>query len=107
MNDFNDIGKQMPYTESEDYLNRLIETSTETAIAQQQPKVRTRRIQWIGVAASVAIVVAIGITYVLRNTQAQVVTPTTESPLDDFLCNLSDEDAQMIEYYEIEDIPEY
>ena len=36
MNDlFNDIGKRLPYQESEDYLNNLIETAADNAISRQ------------------------------------------------------------------------
>ena len=105
MKDFDKIGKRMPYAESEDYLEGLIEASTETAITRQQPKTRIRRIQWIAAAASVAIVAAVGTTIFIKHQSA--VSTQTDSPLDVYLCNLSDDDAQLIDCYEIEEIPEY
>ena len=37
----NDIGKRMPYRENEEYLNNLIEVSTEKAIQQQSTAKRS------------------------------------------------------------------
>lgn len=109
MKEVNDATKRMPYCESEDYLDGLIEKSTRSAIARQRPKGRARRARWIAAAATVVVTLGIGFTYYLKtNRQPQpVVTLHTEDPLDVFLNGLSDEDAQLLDYYEIEDIPEY
>ena len=48
-----DIGKRLPYTESEEYLNNLIDTMTENAILQQ-PRAKKNRHWGMMMAASAA-----------------------------------------------------
>ncbi len=99
----------MPYAESEDYLNRLISQATEQAISQgQQSKTRPLR-TWIAAAAAALVLIAgLTITYFHQdNAEEQVAEQTTTGPIDQFLDNLTDDEAQQLAYYEIEDIPEY
>ena len=109
MKDFiNDIGKKMPYEESEEYLDGLITRATEGAIKHQaamQVKSHWRKIR-LSAAAAVLIVVGIG-TAVWKVQQQTVATMASESPLDEFLISLTDEEVAQLPYYEIEEIPEY
>jgi len=110
MKDFQNIGKRMPYTEDKDYISSLIERSTETAL-HQAPKAKTvsLRTKWMAVAAiAVVLLAGIGITYHHQTTETAqpVMAETVTSPIDDFLNSLSDEDVQLLAYYEIEEIPE-
>lgn len=108
---FNDIvGKKLPYHESEQYLDQLLDTATDNAIKHrfQHPKNR----HWGMVAASVAAVslLVLGIGFKLLHDPipaTTTVTLTGEGPLDEFLNSLSDEEAAQLQYYEIEEIPEY
>ena len=108
MNEFDEIGKQMPYSESEDYLKQVINKSAETAVQRHKPTSRMRRLQWIAAAASIVIAASLGLAYLSKtNHTHNSGTVQVESPLDEYLNSISDDDAQLIEYYEIEEIPEY
>ena len=105
-NVFNNIGKKMPYRESEEYLDNLIDVTIEKAIHQAS----TRRRQRVGIiiasAAAVALLV-VGIGLTLFNGQSDPVAISDQGPLDEFLSTLSDEEAAQLSFYEIEEIPEY
>ena len=104
---FNDIGKRMPYRESEEHLDTLIDKATENAINHQ---VQTNRRSRLGVmlasAAAVALLV-LGIGFTLFKGQDKPATTGDQGPLDEFLSTLSDEEAAQLSFYEIEEIPEY
>ena len=111
MNDlFNDIGKRLPYQESEDYLNNLIDATAEKAISRHATV--SKRRQWaliaLSAAASIAIIAGVGITILHQQERPSIMTAVNESgPLDEFLNSLSKEEAAQLQYYEIEEIPEY
>jgi hypothetical protein len=111
MKDFENIGKRMPYTEREGYVQQLVDRATEQAISQKQKARRVSLRTKMAVAATVALLLAgAGITYRLAiqpTTTGVAETEVTASPVDDFLNSLSDEDAQLLAYYGIEEIPEY
>ncbi len=110
MKDFETLGKRMPYAESDEYLSSLIERTTETAIQRaRKPRTTLRPAFRMAVAAAVAaLLVFVGITlWNPMTTAPQVAQAATESPVDDFLNNISDEDAQLLAYYEVEDIQNY
>lgn len=110
---FDDIGKKMPYQESETYLNNLIDRVTEVAISKQHA---VGQVSWrkrhkhmmIASAAAVALLV-IGIATTMLNSPgtAPATAMTANGPLDEFLNTLSNEEAAQLPYYEIEEIPEY
>ncbi len=63
---------------------------------------------WIvSAVASVAILAGIGIISFHDTTSVFPTAENETSPIDQFLNDLTDEEVQMIAYYEIEDIPEY
>jgi len=116
MKEVQNIGKRMPYAESEDYLNGLISQATEQAILQgargkeQGASGKTRVIRmWMAAAAAALVLIGgVAITYFHQNdTEELVAEQTTTGPIDHFLDNLTDDEAQQLAYYEIEDIPEY
>ena len=108
MKEFQNIGKQMPYKESEAYLNQLISQSTENAISQAPKRTATiRRMRYIAAAAAVALLVTIGVTQCTGTSEPQMAQTEQAGPLDEFLNSLSDEEAQLLAYYDIEEIPEY
>ena len=108
MNDFDDIGKQMPYFENDEYLERLICTTTEEAIRHAKPKSRHRLILiTASAAASVLLVLGIGFTLWYSGTSSSSEPISSVSPIDEFLNSLSDKEIAALPYYEIEEIPEY
>ncbi len=118
MKEFENIQKRMPYRESDDYVKQLIDHATDQAINKaaeaRQPRAKTRSMRWMAAAAAVAAVMALaGIAYNSQPTAYDSDTLTAmadynddRGPIDDFLDNLSDEEAQLLAYYEIEEIPE-
>lgn len=107
---FNDIGHRLPYQESEDYLDNLIDATTEKAISRQHAAKRNRhwRVMAISAAASIALIIGIGFTLLNHDNKPSPVTAMDDTgPLDEFLNTLTDEEAAQLQYYEIEEIPEY
>ncbi len=117
MKQFEDIKKRMPYAESEDYLKQLIEQSTETAIRKAaRPKAQVRTLRAVIAAAAVAVLLlAIGLTQFKNDDQQMAMVQQNEQelvaadngPIDDFLDTLSDDEAQLLAYYELDEVPEY
>ena len=110
MNDLlNDIGKKMPYHESEAYLGHLIEQATEQAIIHEHKRKSSGRlaVMLTSAAAVVLLVVGIGLTVINHGSNKALASQQVESPIDQFLNTLSDEEVAQLPYYEIEEIPEY
>lgn len=105
----NDIGKKMPYSESQEYLDGLIDRTTDQAIKQHIVASSKRR--WGVMAASAAAValllVSIGLTVMNNESQRPSVSFQAQSPIDEFLGSLTDEEVAQLPYIEIEEIPEY
>ena len=105
----NDIGKKMPYSESQEYLDGLIDRATEQAVKRHVVAGGKRR--WGVMAASAAAValllVGIGLSVMNNESQRPSVTIQTQSPIDEFLGSLTDEEVAQLPYIEIEEIPEY
>ena len=109
MKEFQNIGKRMPYQESGEYVSQLISRSTEQAISESR-KAQHRPIrQWMAAAAvSVVLLAGAGITlFHTADDETIASAETAISPIDQFLDGLTDDEAQMLAYYEIEEIPEY
>ena len=110
MNDLlNDIGKKMPYQESKDYLDRLLEQAAQKAIMHEHKRKSSRRLAMmiISAAAVVLLVVGIGLSVTGHGSKTVIATQQVESPMDQFLNSLSEEELSQLPYYEIEEIPEY
>ena len=105
---FNDIGKRMPYRESDEYLNDLIEKSTKKAIQHHSAARRNWRRRFMAASAAAVTLLILGIGVALFNGRdAQPVPMGDQGPLDEFLSTLSDEEAAQLPFYEMEEIPEY
>lgn len=103
------IGQRLPYVESDEYLDGLIDRVTENAIAAQA-HARTRK-RWglmVSSAAAVALL-AIGISLTVLNGKpnSEPVATQADGPIDEFLNGLTDEEVVALPCYEIEEIPEY
>lgn len=110
MKEFSDeIGKKMPYNESEEYLDSLIDRATEQAIKQHAGDRGSHR--WMVMAASAAAValllISIGVTVMNYESRQSAVTLQAEGPIDEFLSSLTDEEVAQLPFIEIEEIPEY
>lgn len=106
---FDDIGKRLPYNESEMYLENLIDEMTENAILRHHQS-RTKRHWGLITASAASILLIIGIGFAFLHNRAvnpATVTQNNEGPIDEFLNSLTDEEVAMLPYYEIEEIPEY
>ena len=106
---FENLGKKLPYRESDEYLDTLLDRVAENAVRRQD---RTHGKKHWGLmltsAAAVALLVlGIGLT-VLNNGRSQhVLVQQTDSPIDEFLNSLTDEEVAQLPCFEIEEIPEY
>lgn len=126
MNDLmNKVGKRLPYGETDDYVNRLIERCADRAIASA-PSRRSARIRrlWIGW-SSAAAVVAVAATAALRvavhqprsadeavagmamNIESSAESVERSEPLNVVLTQMTDDQLASITYYCTDDIPEY
>lgn len=111
MKEFENMGKRMPYTENPEYVSQLIERTTEEAIRQtdhlrQQVTIRPL-IRYAAAAAIAALMVFSAISLWNRTESQQIAKTESVSPIDDFLASLSDEDVQLLAYYDIEDAIDY
>ena len=98
----------MPYRESEGYVNDLVNRATEQAIRHQRTNKRSLS-RMIAVAAiSFVLLAGAGITYYnYVSTPTQLIAENQMSPIDEFFNSLTDEEVQMLDDYEVEEIPEY
>ncbi len=87
-------------------LRQLIEARA----AEEAPaKVRKLWPVWTGAAAAAValLLVSIGLTVMNNESQRPSVSLQTQSPSDEFLGSLTDEEVAQLPYIEIEEIPEY
>lgn len=105
---FNDIGKRLPYQESDQYIDDLINKATEHAIGHHHDRSNKRlRMMIVSAAAVALLLIGIGVSVINQNDKAATTAMQASSPLDEFLNTLSTEEAAQLPYYEIEEIPEY
>lgn len=99
--------KVLPYRETDEYVSNLVERATEHAISKQTRKRPLLRKYLI--AATVALLLAgAGVTYYqMAPVRRQLAAQQQKSPVDDFLNSITDDEAKLLPYYEIEEIPEY
>lgn len=99
MKEFENIETSLPYKESPEYVENLVERCAETA-AQSNPasaKVVVR--PWFYAFAGVAAAAIIGLGVFLFKDR--------RSPMDSFLASLTDEEVTLIADLPLTDIPEY
>ncbi|MBQ9411317.1 MAG: hypothetical protein IJU21_06885 [Bacteroidales bacterium] len=98
MKEFENIVTDLPYKESAEYVESLVERCT-TAAAKSGPApakvVRPWFYAFAGAAAAAAVILGV---FLFTN---------RTSPMDSFLASLTDEEAAMIVDLPITDIPEY
>lgn len=107
---FSDIGKKLPYTEAPEYLDSLIDKVTEAAITRQHGHRDSRRMRRMAMSAAAGALLLIAIGFTVYHQQARpaaAVTVQADGPLDEFLNTLSAQELSQLQYYEIEEIPEY
>ena len=104
MKEFGNINTNLPYKESESYVDALVKRSEETARLQgrRESKINRRLVfSLAGLAAAAAIVLAVIIPSGRKTIQS------AGSPIEMFLASISDSEAEMIMDFPVEDIPEY
>lgn len=107
---FDNIGKRLPYDESEEYLDGLLDKAAHVALQQHgRPQGRKRRgLMWASAAAVALLLMGIGFHELNNDVNRQpVVTHQAGGPIDEFLNSLTDEEVAQLPCYEIEEIPEY
>ena len=108
MKEFQNIGKRMPYAESDEYLSQLLSRATEQAISQPTTSTSRTTRTWLAAAAVATLLAGAGISYFQHQpTTDQLAASQEESPIEQFLNELSDDDVQFLACYDIEEIPEY
>lgn len=105
----NEIGKKLPYKESDEYLDRLIAQATEGALQRQTATRHKRHWRMVMTSAAAVAMIVIGVGAVVWNgfQEQDKSTMPVKSPIDEFLSTLTDEEVAQLPYYEIEEIPEY
>ncbi len=93
-----DMTRTMPYKEEEGYVAGIVARTTERAI--NTPGKVQRSIPFARIAASIAVMVTLGGSGWMYMKHKE----TQEAPLDTFLSSISDEEAEMLDYYYIEEI---
>lgn len=99
MKTLEEIDKKTPFCESDEYIASLVDKVTENAIAGKSTRTR---FPFMKMAASIAIIFTLGGAgwMFLHNDSAT----QSQSPLDSFLCQITDEEAEQIMYYDIEEL---
>ena len=103
----------MPYRESNDYLESLIASCTERAVNQQhgsrpeKGRAAVRPLWRMMTTAAAALAVLIIGVWMYVHHQDTLRTEAEQGPLQEFLAEISDAEAQQIVYYEIEEITGY
>ena len=103
------IEKKMPYRETDEYLDKLINRVTENAL-EQHSGFTTRWCKGgalMSAAAVALVVIGIGITVHNQLQSVELTTQPASGPIDEFLNTLTDDEVAMLPYYEIDEIPEY
>ena len=96
----------MPYSETDEYVSRLVANVTEHAIAHRRSHRHTIR-RSVAAAASVLLVLTgAGIAYHYHRASysSHIIAQKQVSPVDEFLSSITDEEAMMLTSYEIEEI---
>lgn len=110
-----------PFSEPPAYVEQLVERCTENALRQaplrqQHRRLQLRRLQlrrrFMAAAASIVIIVGVGITLpTLRQqllpTAQTAATQADANALENYLASISDEEAQLLTDYEVEEFVEY
>ena len=106
---FDNIGKKLPYHESEEYLDSLIDKSARVALQQHGMSSggKRRSLIWASAAAVALLLIGIGFHELNDTNRQSVATMQDGGPFDEFLNSLTDEEVAQLPCFEIEEIPEY
>ncbi len=113
MKDFEEIGKKMPYRESEDEVDALLSRVTARALAEAPSKrKRTMVTRYISYAASAAAVAVIAVTVGLHlmnqsSTSSIYDTVINSESMSEVLSDMDSEALAAQEYYTVNVLPEY
>lgn len=100
--------KRLPYHEMQEYVDGLIDRTTQQAIERGHKRSGSRNWRMAAAAAAVVVIaLGIGLTVVNHTSEQTVDVVSGEGPFDEFLNTLTDEEVAQLPYYEIEEIPEY
>lgn len=95
---------KMPYHETDEYVSRLVSDTTERVIRSRK-STKFISIKRLAAAAAVLLLTVGGITYYKQAADVKpLMAQSNNSPVDEFLNSLTDEEVQMLPYYEVEEI---
>jgi len=100
-------GKNMPFKEEEGYVEDLVRNITEQTICKADRKrAHSIPMRWLaGIAATLLLLVGVGLLWNINQADTPAIARAEQQePLEVFLNSISDEEAQQIEFYEIEEI---
>lgn len=102
-------GKRMPYKEDDSYVANLIERCAENAVTNAKSRTERGGVSGLWVrACAVAAAVIVAVTVCMKLTEP---TPfemlQSSQPLADVLDAMSEDELMCVNYYVVEDIPEY
>ena len=105
MKEFENIGKGLTYKESPDYVERLVNSCRDAAVAKADASRHSYRPWFYGMTAlAAAAAVAVGIFLWAPGSTSRLLK---SSPIDKFLASLTDEEVAMIVDVPVDDIPEF
>lgn len=126
---FNEIGKRLPYGETDEYVSNLVESCTNKAIRSADTKHLRPKFLWLRatkVAAIVAVAVAAALSLKLltstndnatgpeqpataQNAEYSITDVKHSAPLNEVIAEMSDDQLAMVAYSPTDeiDIPEY
>lgn len=110
MKDFNEIGKRMPYSESSEYINNLIEVNVDKVLGNPKPNMHSRFIRKVVMSTAAAAAVIVGVFFTIPHgtQQDRIMKQISQSKsLDEVLNSLNSEQIQELTDYTTDDIPEY
>ncbi|MGN0231291.1 MAG: hypothetical protein ACI4A8_03660 [Muribaculaceae bacterium] len=108
MNDFNNIGRRMPFIEGKDYVDRLIDRCAASApaeAARRNARASVLRRAIISVSAAAACFAAVICSGSLFDKAAQPAFADA-TPIDELLATMSAEQLEALDQYYVE-VPEY
>ena len=104
MKPFDDIDTNLPYKESEEYVERLVAKCSREAVRKSQNKTdRPYMRPWVYGAVSIAAAAIVMAVFIWKPDNSS----PASSPIDSFLSGLTQEEIQMISTWNVDEIPEY
>ncbi len=102
------VGKKMPYSESGTYVAQLIEECADKAVADAGMYKRKNTVRLVRGLCSVAAMLLVAVTlYIGLNQESPYEKIQNSKSLAEVINSMSEEQLMCVNYYEVEDIPEY